>query len=60
MKLPTVDHASKRVVFAGPGSGYRMLPEFKQCTLCKCKVQLCRVGVLMWLHKRCSQCLIKV
>jgi hypothetical protein len=60
LKLPTGDHASRRVVFMGPGAGYRMLPEFKQCALCSQKVQLCRVGVLMWLHKRCSRCLLKV
>ena len=59
MKLPTVDHVNKRVAFGGPGTGYRMLAEFKHCALCNQKVQLCRVGVLMWFHKRCSRCLLK-
>jgi hypothetical protein len=27
MKLPLVDHEGKRVLFAGPGTGYRMLAE---------------------------------
>lgn len=60
MKLPTVDHANRRVVFSGPRAGYRMLAEFNHCALCNKKVQLCRVSMLMWLHKRCSQCLLKV
>ncbi|MEW6603436.1 MAG: hypothetical protein AB1351_01960 [Thermoproteota archaeon] len=60
MKLPLVDHIGRRVVYAGPDTGYRLLPEFRKCVLCKRKVQLCRVGVLMWFHKRCSQCLLKV
>jgi hypothetical protein len=60
MKLPVVDHANRRVVFGGPGAGYRMLAEFRRCPLCNKKMQLCRVGALMWLHKRCSQCLLKI
>jgi hypothetical protein len=37
-----------------------MLGEFRRCPLCNKKMQLCRVGALMWLHKRCSQCLLKI
>jgi len=50
MKLPLVDHDGKRVVFAGPGAGHRMLAESRDC----------RVGVLMWFHKHYGQCLLKI
>jgi hypothetical protein len=60
LKLPLVDHVNKRIVFAGPGAGYRMLDEYGSCALCNEQVRLCKVGMLMWFHKRCSQCLLKI
>lgn len=57
MKLPTVDHVNKKVVFKGPGTGFKMLDQWGYCILCKRIVQLCRVGMFAWFHRRCCYCL---
>ena len=60
MKLALVDHDQKRVVFSGAGTGFKVLDEKAHCRLCKRTVQLCRVGMFRWFHRRCSECLLAV
>jgi hypothetical protein len=58
MKSAFVDHDRGQVVFRGSGTGFKLLDEKAHCRICRRTVQLCRVGMFRWFHRRCSECLL--